>query len=515
MPTALFALLASAFGTAAVAAPDLEYTAPYLGATLSVDVEGAVPGSTAALFFSPQQVEIVVPQGTLELNPAQLINLGSATVAGDGSTTFTLTLPTSTNLAEARIHLQAYVASGIGVLSEAIHARLLGDRVYIGQRAAAFGVSDQTLVYSDTRAEEVFSVEYVGASGAVGAPVFSANRALGAFALESSGVRVFDNVEGGVVASAGSATTHERLFVHPDGASFFEKSLDQITRVAFETGAVLDVVAIPGPTSLAYGWVVNSDATEAFVETRVGLRPALRHLDLVSGTDLGLLTLGAADHSVLSQLEFEGGLVLASTWGPGAARATLTQLDVSAQPSTAILSDVGLARVDGFLAFPDLVTLYTWRNAQPPNVGSGESFEMTRLVLGAASLPAAVAAPVPALGSSNVQMSFVERVGPSNAWFARKCCLDPPSSDEQGSLWSFDALTEAWGSTPQFLNFGPLGLAAIQNGSTQRAYATRLVPGQVDTPVVDVFDEASQPLAPVSLSNLQTLAVELFAVPIP
>jgi len=182
--------------------PTLEHSAPFLGHRLVLSMQGATPGAPAALMQSPEAGEVVLPYGVLELDPDQVTVIATDEVNTEGRARFFIPLPKDAASAELECHYQILVGDAArptsAALSEAVHLRVLGPRVYVGH--GPYGLS----IVSATDESVVVNVDVDtpgGASvpGTRGGAVFNRNYSRGAVMTGRDELLIFDPFFGEVI----------------------------------------------------------------------------------------------------------------------------------------------------------------------------------------------------------------------------------------------------------------------------------------------------------------------------
>jgi hypothetical protein len=307
-------------GAAAAQVPTLSHGAPKVGGPLTIELEGAPPAAWVRLYFSPEEASLGTPYGTLELQRSKLVLLASRAADAGGHFEHTQSLPLDSDLAETWGHYQALVqdasAPGGWVLSEAVHLRYLGTRLYetcVGEEW------DSTVYPAELHVLSLVHERPVGviplAEGALpytdvfdlherGEPLFSADLSLGAVVPAPDRLVVFDNFQlrtTAVVALQGASLD---LLPGLDGRSvvILEAGSGRILWVNLETAAVTDSLALPWPVSTL--WTSPNGGREAWIgESAAGQpRPGLRRVDLEARAVLDTVLVGSPDGCQLREL---------------------------------------------------------------------------------------------------------------------------------------------------------------------------------------------------------------------
>ena len=192
---ALCVLAAAAHAAPQAGVPHLRHvTAPFLGQTLTFQVDGAAPNSPITLYFSPESGSYATPYGPLELRRETLAVLERGTTTASGSWSTHQDLSLERCLAEMPAHFQALVddpsAPAGKLFTDAVHLRFLGPRVYDGHAGGmciVSGVTDTVVARVDFGATD--------GSVAIGArwePVFDATFSRGAVMVSGRELQFFD-----------------------------------------------------------------------------------------------------------------------------------------------------------------------------------------------------------------------------------------------------------------------------------------------------------------------------------
>ena len=182
-----------------VTSPRLHHTAPFLGRTLTLTVDGAQPLASVELYFNTQPGSYATPYGTLELQRRGARRLATGTTDAAGAWSFDLVVPLDPSLAESGAHFQAIVRDSSApagkVLTDAFHGRYLGSRVYAGHAGGmyVFGAESRSIV---ARVE----ASGAGSPYVPGKPLFDPEVTQGVVMSTSRELLFFDPYFGGVLA---------------------------------------------------------------------------------------------------------------------------------------------------------------------------------------------------------------------------------------------------------------------------------------------------------------------------
>lgn len=491
----LFAICMLASVARAGGSPSLDHTGIALGADFEVRVAGAPSRAPVGLLFSPQAAEIELVQGTLELDPATMQLVGSTEANEAGEASFAFSLGAEESLAEILVHLQGFVvdgsAPGGGVLTDAIHRRVLGSRVYGFDEASALDAVDM-IVLSAVTDEVVYVSAYdePESGSGQGEMLFDALQDRGAFTAGTYDLRLFDTNTGEFDSPEHRTARH--LAADPDGESFWALSYfeDVVLRISFESGDVIDSFeASPADGGLGTLWAANDSATLAFAAVNGVDRPQVVGIDLEAGAALESMFVGKLGDTSVTNVVSAGEWFFVVTTSPHGD--TLTQIDTSIRPPFVLAHPVGIDDVEALQPLPTRGEVLLWRS-EFEGLSSWDPFRMVVVPIGAATPLTPVDAPTPAFGSG--QSSFDSFVFPDDAtgWFSRRCCQEPPFGDEAGSLWSFDVATRTWSASPNNLFHGPFGVAVVDDAFGHRVFLGRAdSESPFDTAQFEVFDAAT------------------------
>jgi len=354
------------------ATPHLRHsTAPFIGSTLTLEIEGAPPLSPIVLYFSPQPGSRAMPYGTLELDSGSLQQIANGAATAAGTWSFALPIPLQESLAETGAHFQALVddpAAPAGkVFTDAVHARLLGSRVYAGFRGGNPGYGSHRtglFIVSAVTDEVVARVDY-GISDSweafqhEGKPVFDAAFSRGAVMSTERELLLFDPFFGGVLGRIPFAspcsrtllTDPERRVVHVLETAGLG-SPARIHAIEFASGAETAHLDLPNVAEAI--WCSGRADSEAFLaEFEPGGRTAVRWIGLDPLVDRGSTAVGTPGSSsfrasdgyrdVPLPMVFASGQLFVSTRDPasGLADAILTRCRASASGIDTWVYDLG------------------------------------------------------------------------------------------------------------------------------------------------------------------------------
>ncbi len=352
MFTRLFCM--ALFGLAGIASaasqPTLTHSAPFLGHTLTIDVDAAPPSQTIALLYSPNFGSSATPWGLLELERETSQRIAMGVTDAQGHATFSIPIPANAALAENAAHFQALVDDPMSAagktLSEAVHVRLMGTRIYTGLKRSEIEIVSPILDASVTKLSIAPNLWEDGPA------VFSDDYSVGAVVARGPGyynsflVRFdpfFGSLLGQMIFTQPSSTplvdaTGKRVFIL-EGHTL-------ISAIDLETGAIVGQLDLPNPTSGI--WCSNSRRTEAYVAERLGGLPAVRRVSLETLTDMGSFVVanGDAGQLISSMVFANKTLFVTSEWfgPPASARSALTRIDFSQAPPV-----VTAQQDDGFM----------------------------------------------------------------------------------------------------------------------------------------------------------------------
>ena len=265
----------------------LSHTAPFLGHPLTIRVEGAAPSAAIDLLFSPSAGSFDGPYGHLELARGSVQTVATGVALPDGTWSVDLPVPLDPALAETERHYQALVddpsAPAGRRLSDAIHIRLLGPRMYAGHAGGfdVYNAVDKTVATHVNYAPEVFAK-----------PVFDASFSRGAVMSTSKELLFFDPFFGGVQGTIPFATdcsstlitdaSHSTLYVLETGGD----SAARIHAIEFSTGAETSYLDLPNP--VGGSWCEGSPGVEMFVgEAELTGQSSIRLIGMQPLADLG------------------------------------------------------------------------------------------------------------------------------------------------------------------------------------------------------------------------------------
>lgn len=445
-------------GAAPGSEPTLDHDAPFLGHVLHVRLEGAPPFATVRLLESPSRGERVLAYGTLELESTQLALAALGSADASGAFVVALALPADAASAEAERHWQAVVedpaAPAGAVLSEAVHVRLLGPRVYVpyaGRNDDVVSDAGLDVVGAVDRAVSV-SVDFgpsvaLGQALGDGLPVFTPSFDRGAVMASASELVLFDPFFGDVLRRVPFEEASRSLLVDPSGERLYvlETGLTngdpRVVALDFHTG---DVLRTRRRRRVSPGlWSADAAGTAYVAELHeVTGQPHVARFDLGAFAERGTFAVGS-DHSksFTSLLLDEGQLFVGTdgtedTGGNTSYWAELTRADLTSfPPATELRSFSGSHALANLTPVPLLNRLlFSTSTATSP----GGAFRATRL---ASSGPFVVVGPPGySLGIGGVAMRDTD------AW----TLVTSPDHDEPERLWRLDVPASTW------TNFGGL-----------------------------------------------------------
>ena len=270
----------------------LSHGAPFLGHPLTIRIEGAAPSAAIDLLFSPTAGSFDGPYGHLELARGSAQTVATGVALPDGTWSIDFPVPLDAALAEKERHYQALVDDATAPagrrLSDAIHIRLLGPRMYAGHAGGfdVYNAVDDTVVTHVAFASTTFA-----------GPVFDASYSRGAVMSNPRELLFFDPYFGGVqgtvpFASDCSSTlitdpSHSTLYVLEMGG----EAAARIHAVEFSTGVETSYLDLPNP--VGGSWCEGSPGVELFVgEVELTGQSSIRRIGMNPLADLGSSIVG-------------------------------------------------------------------------------------------------------------------------------------------------------------------------------------------------------------------------------
>jgi len=354
---------ASQWNAPGLAQVTLRHSAPFLGQSLELTLQGAPPGAWIDLFESAWRDDSATPFGTWELERTAMARVASGPADAQGRFTWAWNVPPATALAEAPRHYQALVRSpSATVVSQAAHLRLLGSRAYVlsagtADPLAPIGASLTIATLGQPRV--VARIDYDSPLPTVAReawPTFNANSSRGALLLSSTELSLFDpffGAEHGRFTLTPSAT---RLFTSPNGETLYAFAPDEsgggnsahLTRFDLGTSTRLADQALPA-ASYRSSWIATGDSRFAYVLAvdNAAQQPFVERIDLVSGVPTGRLDIAAPGFTkCVDTAASESSVFVLMRSEPliGAWQARLTRIDELGAPSVTVLPWDGYAR---------------------------------------------------------------------------------------------------------------------------------------------------------------------------
>jgi hypothetical protein len=308
-------------------AAQLEHSAPWVGGSLQLELDGAAPGASVRLFHSPSGSRLQTPFGLLELDREELGPVAGGQADANGHWAVSLAIPLDASLVEVEGHYQALVQGPVGpaTLSAAVHLRYLGPRSYTLCTGAGIPFSsDPPLASMDVHAiadgRRIASIPLGTWSGypiSMSLPVFNANLALGAVLSSGDELVVFDNFACTIAAKLGVESAFPRLLTSADGrlAYVLEKPASGAARIrALDLESAAFVATLQLPDTCIAQWCMDENSSLAFVRETDPVTGAhlVRRVDLENGQVLDTLNLGSPIAALPGWLETERGWLYAS-----------------------------------------------------------------------------------------------------------------------------------------------------------------------------------------------------------
>ena len=272
--------------------PHLTHSAPFVGQTLSIQVGGAPANARVDLFLSPSAGTCATPYGDFELACSDLHEVASGVTSATGTWSVEFPIPLDAALAETEQHFQAIVDDPSGptgrVLSDAIHMRLLGPRMYAGY-------SGGLEIYSTLSETVVMHVDFAG--GFDSKPIFDSSYSRGAVMSSPRELLFFDPYFGGGQATIPFASdcsgslimdsAHHTVYVLESGAA----ETSRIHAIRLSDGIETSHLDLPNP--IAGLWCEGSAGVEAWVaEYELDGQTSIRRVALDPFADLGSAIVG-------------------------------------------------------------------------------------------------------------------------------------------------------------------------------------------------------------------------------
>jgi len=366
--------------------------APRVGAPLELELVAAPAHALYAIGFSPAAASLPLGFGTLELAPAGLVVLGGGAANASGAAQRSFATPTSAAFAEFPVHLQALVIdpqSQALALTNALHLRLIGPRVYVGEsespaagaRFAAYSAVSGALVYErdDEVAPELVPSTADADEAALVVLGELATRA--AYTPDRERLLIVDNFHGGLlheVPLAASACAAQ-LLVDEQGEHVYALTREALLRVSFASG---ELSALPLSRAAELEWARSGAGNEAWIaaEGGVGAAASLLRVDLDVFQELAPVELLPAQVGIgrhVGDLAWMNGRLLAVGWAAplGENPLSSTGFFATVQPlgsssASVQLGAPALPALVEVLALPELdFALGTTNNFLPGGIG--------------------------------------------------------------------------------------------------------------------------------------------------
>jgi hypothetical protein len=500
---ALSGLLAVLALPAAAQVPTLLHSAPKLGSLLELEVRGATPGASVRLFHSRGAGSSTTPFGRLELDRGALALLASGQASASGEVVFQQQIPLDPALAEVEGHYQALVEAPLApagwVLSEAVHLRYIGTRLYatgLGYIWTGLTLPAELRVLSALDGRRLGSIPL--AAGALmpqmpgedrGEPVLSADLSRGAVVPSPDRLVVFDNFELEALAALRLNGASLRLLSGPDGSSALVLEVGPPARILWvdlSSAAVADSLALPWPVSPL--WCCTGAGNEAWVGEYVGdpSRAGLRRVDLETRKVLEGVLVGTSRDEGIMEVCSEGEYLFA----------TLRHFGMPPYNAGSALSVVDLSTTPASVA--SIQFTYTNCALPTPMTESGR-FAITTSWMGGPSShsiwSSSLRSPLdlnklpPAPGSGEVEFADLEPDG-EGFWALHPCC---DYDGGPGALLHFSFASQTWTAHQAYGVGGPHALALARDGLVYQLYAALdgLPFGPFLRPSIEVLEVAS------------------------
>jgi len=502
--------------------PHLTHTAPFVGQTLSIRIDGAPAHVRVDLFLSPSAGTYTTPYGNLELDRSGLHEVASGITSTSGSWSVDFPIPLDTALAETEQHFQAIVDDPSGptgrVISEAAHLRLLGPRVYasVGE-GYGFPGTPALEIMSGTTESVVATVEF-GTGGIPASPVFEASYARGAVMSGDRELVFFDPFFGGVLQRVPFSTgcagnlitdpTHKTVFV------LEKEPTGRIHAIDFATGAETASFVLPNPVASWPGWMRNpwcegTPGTEVYVaEMDLAGQTSVRHVLLEPFADLGSAVVGTPlEDRGFTDLVYAAGQVFASTmewqdpdhhfyWN-----GCLTRCRFSGSTIETWLDPFFLAYMSLLTAVPEANRMLAIEHASNSPGG------------GLVQMPLSAAGPIEGVPIPPTGCCFYPRF--MNADGRSVWAVIRDDDDATSFLFRLDLESMTWSSSLSHWVFDPPGAAELLRDAWDHEYWVANTPTTSPRtlwPEIRIVDEL---LSTTRHIRLDRTAFGLFAVPLP
>jgi hypothetical protein len=506
--------------------PHLAHSAPFVGKTLTIHVDGAPPQARVDLFLSPSAGATATPYGILELARSGLHEVASGITSTAGSWSVDFPIPLDASLAETEQHFQAIVDDPSGptgrMLSDALHVRLLGSRVYASVGASyGFPGSQALEILAGTTESVVAKVEFGTEGPAYPArPVFDVSYARGAVMSSARELLFFDPFFGGVMQRIEFASDCSAVLIL-DSAGTTVFVLDsgstgngRIHAIDFATGSETAIFDLPNPiaTGWPYGgffWCEGTPGTEAYIaEMDLAGQTSVRRVALEPLADLGSVVVGTSLEDIgFMNMIYAAGQVFASTnewpnppphyyWN-----GCVTRCLFGGSANETWLDTFGYAYVSLLAAVPDADRLVM--TVHPSNSPGGGMIQM----------PLAAAGPIEDVPLPPVGCCFYPRF--MNADGKTIWAIVRDDEDSTSFLFRFDLESMTWSSYLSHWIFDAPGAAELLHDSWNHEYWVANTPTTTPRtlwPEIRVVDETRSTTRHIRLDRA---AFGLYAVPLP
>jgi hypothetical protein len=501
-------------------------TAPFVGRTLTLRLDGAAASSAVDLYFSHEVGSATTPYGVLELRRNRMLLLGSGVTDSAGVWTFDFPIPLDPAYAERGAHFQALVdepsAPTGRSFSQAVHARFLGPRVYAGYGTSLrAGVQILSAVTDTVVASADCAVAGAGYGfPREGKPVFDTAYSSGAVMISERELMLFDPYFGGVRGRVPYASTCARtVFTDAARRTVFVLELAggsspaRVHAVDIASGA--ETGALDLPSAVEPIWCQNGAATEVYLaEFEPGGRTAVRRLGLVPLADLGSAPVGIPESRIFRTFDgqqevplpmhFAGGQVFVSTLAslPGPElQGSLTRCWPAPSGITTDLTHLGPWSIYKLEAVPSVDRLLGGIGATM----FGPAFVPIQMPLSAIGPPTTFTAP---LGSTEFYIHDVEPDG-RKAWVVAEW-----EWQHHDVLYRLDLQTNTWTQYPHSWFLGPSDAEVVHDRWNRELWVSNLGIGPPVSiaPEILVVDDLHGTTRHI---ELQRTARVLHAVPLP
>lgn len=359
--------LALAFGLSAgvalaaqpTSSPRLHHTAPFLGSTLTLSVDGAPAFASVDLYFNTEAGTFATPYGTLELKRSGCQVLATGTADASGLWSYDLAVPLDPALAETGAHFQAIVTDSAApsgrVLTDPFHGRYLGPRVYAGHDSGMYIVSALTDGI-------LANVPFASISSGVrheGKPVFDADFVQGAVMSTPRELLFFDPYFAGVLGTVPFANDCSRILV-TDGARRTAYVLELAAGAtpprlhAIDLATHAETSYLDLPYSVEGLWCAGEPGVDVYVAEHDSSGTAIRRIGLDPLADLGSVHVGGTVSTMFQDLFYSSGVLVVSTLGVSGfdILGSLTRCEVAPSGLEANAFDLGRIQLKPLAAVP-------------------------------------------------------------------------------------------------------------------------------------------------------------------